>query len=245
MRLHIRNISATLTLIVVSIAGANGDDEMAIDTFLAYMRQPPIELSWGIFEGTVSHKRDGKRHKKMPVELRVRFSSERVSAQVIFNDDQVYMVGQNFLDGLEGTTVHEQRAAQSGAVTLADRGIRPSDLTLSFLYWDFVEELDREKFGGRVCRVVRLRNPQTDETAKVWVSRKYIFPMAVEWFAGERENPYRRLEFKDLKKINDVYVINRIAISNAGWRTIVQFKKIQLAKPDESPVPDDLFRQVD
>ena len=245
MRLHIRIISVTLTLIAVSIAGADDDDEMAIDTFLAYMRQPPIELSWGIFEGTVSHKRDGKRQKKVSVELRARFSSERVSAQLIFNDDQVYMIGQNFLDGLEGTTIHEQRAAQPGAVTLADRGIRPSDLTLSFLYWDFVEELDRERFGGRVCRVVRLRNPQVDETVKIWVSRKYIFPMAVEWFSGEREKPYRRLEFKDLKKINDIYVIDRIAISNAGWRTIVQFKKIQLAKFNDSPVPDDLFRKID
>lgn len=233
-----------ILLCITAIAAGDRVDDMDTATFLAHVRQPRLQKSWGIFKGTVHYLEGHKPKGKLPVELRARFSPERITAQVIFND-QWYLVGQDFRDGIAGTSVVEQKAPVPGAITMADRGLRPSDLTLSFLYWDFVEELPTDKVANHRCRVLRLRHPEAKETVVVWVSHDYLFPMAVEWFAEHQEEPYRRLAFKDPKKVGDVYVIKRIFISNTGWRTKVVFKDIKLAETENEPIPDDLFRTLE
>lgn len=206
------------------------------------VRHPPIMESWAIMTGHVRHKAHGEDTQVLPIELRARFAPQRSLAQLVFNDQEMYMIGQNFGEGIEGTSVIPVKEAAEGITSLQDIGIRPSDLTLSFLYWDFVEDLGEDSYKGRNCRILVFQHPEAGERVQVWVSTKYSFPMQVKWYYEGEEEPYRQLEITDLKKVNDVYMVSTVKVSNPGWKTEVKFRDIDMeeVKADE-PVPEDLF----
>ena len=60
---------------------------------------------------------------------------------------------------------------------LFEFGVDPEDLTFSFIYWDFIEELPRESSRLRECRVMRLKDPTGKGTVNVFFSAKHGFPM--------------------------------------------------------------------
>ena len=224
--------------------GDAGDNEpdLALAQFLDRMRHPPLSESWARMRGTVQHKADGQALIKAPIEVRALFSPRRTLAQLQFNDQERYSVAQTFSEGLKGTTVIREREAKTGEKTLSDLGIRPGDLTLSFLYWDFVEELPSQSLKTRRCRVLKLRNPAGDEEVVAWVTKSEAFPLRVSWCrVGETER-YRELEFTGFEKQQDIWIVKRVQVYNRGWKTVLEFSDITLkAINAAAPAPADLF----
>ncbi|MFT5127000.1 MAG: hypothetical protein ACI8W8_000599 [Rhodothermales bacterium] len=233
----VRNLLLTL-LLVANIAKA--EDEPIAD-FLQAVRHPPLAESWAIMQGTIRHKAKGaKKTQTLPIALRMRLSPARIFAQLISGDER-YLIGQNFADGLHGTSVIPEQRAPEGATTLADVGIRPSDMTLSFLYWEFVDEREADRVGGRACRVVSLAHIEAREHVKVWISKEFRFPLRVHWFKADAKEPYRQLEFAGFEKIDNTWIVKEVDIRNTGWKTEVLFSNNILHHVNDKPVPDDLF----
>jgi hypothetical protein len=214
----------------------------AVKQFLDLVRNPQIEESWAIMRGSIRHKVGMRHGAKLPIEFRARFSRERVRAQLIFNATERYLIGQNYRDGIAGTTVIVEQPAPADAISLREVGIRPSDLTLSFLYWNFAAELPGDNVRGQPCRLMKLVNPAAAEHVLVWISTQYIFPVRVDWYRADADASNRRLEFTGFEKINDLWIVKEVRIRSKGWKTVVKFESTEVELiTTEHPAPDDLF----
>jgi Outer membrane lipoprotein-sorting protein len=117
-------------------------------------------------------------------------------------------------------------------------GIRPEDLSMSFLYWNFQREDDRKALGvARIaCRVFQLANPDSlDEYAMVWISEKYLGPVKVEWYRGSAKTPFQSLEFTEFTEVNKVWVPTIIEMANDKGELQLKFEKLDAAFSKESP----------
>jgi hypothetical protein len=239
----IQSLAFYTVLGLLTALPANAADPIPIDEFLTRMRSPVTSSCWAHMKGRVQHKdpASGKKLKAV-IELRARFTSTDIMAQLVFNDKERYLLGQNYADGAQGTSVIEQVAPAKGDDALHDIGIRPSDLTLSFLFWEFAEELKSTSVSGQKCRVLRLKHPKADETAVVSVSTEYLFPLEVEWYKGDETTSYRKLEFDSLKKMNGFWLVTEVNITGGSWKTGVKFSnnKVEALSAD-APLPKELF----
>lgn len=246
-----------LALGILAIAGGRADEpgtaapEAAADTatmpiadFLDLARHPPLAASWSRLRGEAVHFAGGK-NLKASIELRGLFSPQRSLVQLLFGRSESYSIAQTFADGMKGTSVLQDQAPQPGDLRLEQLGIRPGDLTLSFLYWDFEEELERDSTRAQACRVVILKHPQARERVKVWLTLKQCFPLKVVWQREGENAPYRELEFTGFEKVNDIWVIKKARLEGQDWKTMVTFAEIEarLVTAAEPP-PGDLFRQT-
>jgi len=119
-------------------------------------------------------------------------------------------------------------------------GIQPEDLSLAFIYWDFIREYKKEKVGIHTCRVLLMANPNKEnEYVRVWISQKYLGPMQVHWYSMLDRKPYQTLKFDSFSEKNDVWVPKRITIANKNGRLQIKFKKIDAKFSTE--IPKDLF----
>ncbi|OVE77178.1 hypothetical protein BVX99_03390 [bacterium F16] len=221
---------------------------MPVNMFLAYLRYPRVQSSWMTMKGKLINKsKDGIF--KVPIEVRGRFQEDSWRMQLIISNWERWYVRQNFNDGEFGTSKIQEKKPVTGERSLADYNIRPDDITLSFLYWDFVKEESPEKVSGQHCRVLRLRNRTTSEEALVWVSSKYIFTMKVQWFKKGQTTFHRELLFKDFniykpKSNSDIKIamIEEVRIQGNGWKTMITFEKPEGdIVNDEHLAPVDLF----
>ena len=213
-----------------------------IHQFLELARRPSVQECWAILNGSVRHKGNRKSLKNVPIEIRAHLTPDEVKAQVVFDQFERYLVKQRFSADDGNRSVKHQAKAGDTHIGISEVGLRPDDITLSFLYWDFVKEYPEERVRGQGCRVIKLRRPQDQEYVKVWVSKKYFFPLRVKWFHLEEETSYRTLEFTGFEKIKDAWIIKELKISGSKWKTIIKLKEniVELITPGHS-IPDDLF----
>lgn len=215
--------------------------DLSAVAFLKLVRRPPVQDSWARLRGEVTAQAEGKTV-KLPIDFRARFAPDLLRAQVQLNDHERYIVQQVFADGMAGTSVITEQEPLAGARSLADVGLRPGDLTLSFLYWDFMAELEPATIRGQDCRIFRLQHPQAKEQAVVAIATRFLFPLRVEWYQANAKEPYRRLEFTNFKRDDDVWIVNEAVISNTGWRTKVLFSEVEIHRITAgAPPPADLF----
>ena len=176
---------AKLFLLAISICAfcftAYADTELSAKDFLYRVRHPAGRKRWAIMDGKVIHRRRGEDTVKAFLYLGILFNKDRTLAQVVINKKQGYMVGQAFIKGKDGTSIIPLNEATKEKPILGNFGLRPQDLTMTFLYWEFIKELAEESTKMINCRVLELKSPDGKETAKVWISKKYYFPIKVEW----------------------------------------------------------------
>ena len=221
---------------------SKGKHDPDIQTFLKLVRYPQVQASWATLEGMLRLKKSGEKKVKVPIELRAAINHERISAQLIFNKKERYRIHQKFIGEAESTTITLERQQDVGKLSLTDTGLKPGDLTLSFLYWDFDSELKMDRVRGQRCRVVKLTRPGHDEYVIIWISRKYHFPLTVKWFFKDADDPYRTLEFTGFEKTNTVWIIKELKISMPNQKSIVKFTNSTVHLVDSGkPIPDDLF----
>ena len=217
---------------------------LSAEDFLRIVRHVPGQETWAKMSGTAQHKRPGARRIKAPVRLSIRFTPDRIVARLVFNDSEIYDLGQAF-DPPIATT--EAQIKPGTKPQLGLYGIDVSDMTLSFIYRETIREEKPERVSIFPCRVFMLKGSTEGETARVFVSTEYFFPIKVQWFRSdpgpEQEGqPYRELEIASVKKAedNDFYLIPKLEISGPDWRTKIDFDE-RSAGYAKDGMPRDLF----
>ena len=163
---------------------------------------------------------------------------------MIFNIAERYRILQKFGASSLGNILEREKQGDKETITLSDVGLRPDDITLSFLYWNFTEEIGQERIRGQKCRILKLVNPENKgEFLHMWVSVKYIFPLKVQWFkSNSEEQLVRTLEFTGFQKIKEIWVVKELRIKGRDWKTIVKLKDnvVEFITPTD-PFPENFF----
>ena len=235
-----------LAIFTLSFMTWAAEKEYSSAQFLEVVRHPPGRESWAAMNGTAFHLRRDKDVVEAPLYLGIRFTSERTMAQVVINGNEAYFVGQAYNASKESASVIPANKIGYPKSMLADFGLRPQDLTMTFLFWDFVRELPRMGVKGRECRVFLLESQDKKELAKVYISAEYFFPLKVEWFAlddKELKKPYRTLEISSFKKENDFWIVSSLILYGPGWQTKIEFSQTAAGFKSEN-MPKDLFKDI-
>ncbi len=225
---------ASLHLSLLPILAQDPDSEQ----FLRMVRHPQGKSTWGKLDGKATHQRKNSPLSEAPISFSIRFAPENTFAQLRIGEDEMYSIGQSHFSDKEKVTVIPAAMPQSSI--LSNYGLRPGDLTMSFLFWDFEKELPRESFATQHCRVFILNSPEKGETVKVYISNKHLFPLKVEWTRAGDSRHYRMMEVSNFKKVNELWLIDRLLLSGPGWRTKIEFSNCD-AGLVENGIPEELF----
>lgn len=222
-----------------------GVKELDSAKFLQVVRRPPGRECWAKMNGTAWHRRRGQKMSEASLFLGILFTPQRTLAQIVIGGKQGYYVGQKYAPGCELTSIIPLRKGGYKQSLLADFGLRPEDLTMTFIFWDFVRELPRESIKGQECRVFLLRSPEKakQELVRVFISARYFFPLKVEWVKGEASKAYRYLEVTSFRKENDFWLVSSMNLYGPGWRTRIKFSDTDAGFKDK--LPKDLFKKID
>ena len=224
-----RFICVLTCMAILGFAEENIDlAKLSPQQFLAYVREPLRENAWGQFAGRVTYKANSGVKRKGLLRVRVTFTPESMLTQIVLNNNNVYTLEQTHKRG-EPVSVVLERPEKETSPTLFDFGIEPTDLTFSFIYWDFLEELPIEQGKVGNCRVIRLKEPGKSRTAVVRFNLKYGFPEQISWFDAGKTEAVRKLELKGAKRHeNGLWFIKEMRLDSADWKSMVTFDTVEL-----------------
>jgi len=238
-----------LLLISISIGNCQDKKKPTAEQFMKFVRTPPKEKTWAKLNGkAVNMKRDKKGKRiitESPIYLGVRFTSEMIFAQVVVGKDEIYSVGQPY-SMTKGVVSVIKDGEKSSNELKANFGIKPEDLTMSFIFWNLVKELPEDSVGVISCRIFLLKSPDKKESAKVYISSDNYFPIKVEWSKPKGDKVFtdllRTLEVKSFREVNDLYLIDELMFYGPGWQTKVGFSKCEAGFVKDG-TPKDLFKK--
>jgi len=236
-RLILIFIVAYLPLILMS-----SEDESDGKQFLYSVRMHRGSGTWADLTGEVVHQRRGGSLKKSDIHFAIRFTATQVFAKLLVGKHEGYTIGLFTSPDAERkvSVIPFSSAKDKEQSILKYYGIRPEDLTMSFLYWDFVKELPSERISMQACRVFCLRSPEKQEEVTVFISEKYLFPLKVEWRRMDSKESYRDLSVASFKKVNGLWLTDAIVLSGPGWRTKINFDSCEAGTAKEG-IPQGLF----
>ena len=223
------------------------NEDLSAKDFLKIARKAPASESWAKMEGYATHRRTGAKAIKDNIRIGIRFTSKRITAQIFFADKEFYELGQTF-DVIPVFTkdFSEKDITKS---RIAMYGIDPSDITLAFLYREFVREEKSEAVKTFPCRVFVLKDKNTNGYVRVWLSTEYCFPLKVHWFnksPEKNDKPIREMELGGVKKEDGFYVVSELLLFGTNWRTRIEFEKRSAGLVTENQKsPKDLFLDRD
>ena len=197
--------------------------ELPPKEFLESLRQPLTQDAWGEATGRIISSKKGQRKQEGTLRLRVSFTAEAMYAQLELNEKNVY--GLELLRATAGKSAqHLDLPENEVKPGLFEFGVRPSDLSFSFIFWDFVQELPRSTSRWQDCRVLKLVSPDGDETVDVWFEAEHGFPMEAKWYKKGETKPWRSLIMKGAKRFeNGLWFVKEMQLSGDGWKTAVKF----------------------
>ena len=217
----------------VESASAESMSTLPSQAFLKEIRKPLRIDAWGEFTGSIVNKgAKGKRSGNLRV--RITFTKDAMFTQIVLNDVNVYSLEQKHSGENSNATVKLDLPAKETAPGLFDFGMRPEDMSFSFIYWDFVEELPREKKRMSECRVFRLASPDKDGTVLVWFHASHGFPLEARWFKNDAKEHWCKLELKGAKRhANGLWFVKEMRLEGKDWKTQVSFDHVELNAPGE------------
>ena len=232
-----------------NFANAESEEKISPAQFLKFVRTPPQQKTWAQLQGEIINMKRNKEGKRLiskaDISLAIRFSSEMIFAQVIIGKDEIYSVGQPYSMLQDGATVSKSGDMKSTKLR-GTFGIKPEDLTMSFIFWSFAKELPSTSIRMISCRVFLLISPDKKESAKVYISRNHYFPIKVEWSKALKDKPFgdilRTLEVVSFKEVNKLYLVKTLKFYGPGWRTNISFTKTDAGKVKDG-TPKKLFRK--
>ena len=223
-------------------------EELPLDEFMKFARNPNALSTYAALEGTVQHQRRGEDLKNDTIFFAVLITPDRLTGQVIIGGKEGYAIGQSRKAGNHTTTVLPMPGSDKQN-RLGYMGLRAADLAMGFLFYPVVKELPGEKVSIVPCRVVLLEAPDKSEQVKVYIARRHYFPLKAEFFAKGKPldgMPDRTLETSSFETKNNLYYTKTIKLSGPGWRTRVEFNS---AKADinelESTNPPKIMRKLE
>lgn len=212
-------------IIVATSAAAPARTSSSLADFLAEVRQPFSRTAEGTAEGVIQHR--GKAGtQRMAIELSFRFSADQARATATLQNGEVCKMVWRHGEPASARIVDH---SQTGETTLAQLGIKPEDLTFSFLFWPPVEELRRETVSGQPCRVIRMRNPHNNAEVLGWFSEKFLFPLRLEWYPEPDVEPERVAEFTRFEQQEDgLWFIKTMLVRGQGWKTKITLREANI-----------------
>ena len=216
--------------------------ELAPEEFLAVSRRMPGRRSWALLEGEVVHRREGARTIKAPLRLGLLFTQEQTIAQLDFNNGEIYNIGQVL--GSTPKTVLNTKLGEGKKALLPLYGLEPQDLTMSFLYWDFLREEKGESVRKQSCRKFILKEKgENGRFLRVLISSEYFFPVSAEFFSSDPEkklSPYKTLEITSFVRKENFWYPGKLRLEGDNWKSMVSFGRLE-AGEDMKTLPKDLF----
>ncbi len=199
------------------------EEELPAKAFLEALRQPLTQDAWGEATGRIIYSQKGKSKLEGNLRLKVSFTAEAMYAQLVINDKNFY--GLELMRETAGKSAqHLDLPDDEVKPGLFDFGVRPSDLSFAFIFWDFVEELPRSSSRWQSCRVLKLAAPDGSETVDVWFEADHGFPMEAKWYKKGETKPWRSLIMKGAKRFeNGLWFVKEMQLSGDGWKTAVKF----------------------
>lgn len=210
---------------VLSAVAASGERTSAAE-FLQRARNPKSASTYGRFRGTLQHRRRGQDPREMAIYFGIVIKPRETIGRILVDSRESYLIRQAREAGRDGTSV--VRDPQNAEI-LDWVGMRVSDLTMSFLYYKLVKELDETTLSTVVsCRVLLLESPDDTpggkEYVKVYLEKEHAFPLKAEFFRSpEDKKPFRLVETNGFTQKNDLYYARTILVEGPGWRTKVEF----------------------
>ncbi len=206
--------------------------ELSAGEFLERVRHPAAAESYARMKGIMQHRPDGGRMETLPVALTVLIRRDGTRAELLIDGREGYRINQKRSGETRvepfGTTLRPEPAARRF-------GLRPTDLSMSFLFYDLVREESGTLVKGIPCRVLVLEAPDRSEVVRVYVARSYFFPLKAEFFASREAlsgDPVRTLETGSFKKKNDLYYAEILNLYGPDGRSRVHFSEAELGTPD-------------
>lgn len=223
---------------------ATAEEKPSLDDFLRQVRHPSPTATYAALEGKIQHRRNGEPAKSESIYFAVILQPERMTGQIVVGGTEGYLIGQTRQTGNSETSVIPMRGAAEERNRLGYMGVRPSDLTMSFLYYPAVEELKPDSVRGVDCRVVMLEAPDKSERAKVHIAKNYFFPLKAEFFKPGESAPYRTLEVNSFRQSNGLYYTDELSLYGPGWRTRINFDKSAEVGPYDAAKPPAIIRKL-
>ena len=210
------------------VAGA----ELSTGDFLERVRRPVAAESYARLKGIMQHRPDGGRMETLPVALTVLIRRDGTRAELLIDSREGYRI----LQKRTGETSVEPFGTPLPSEPAVQRfGLRPTDLAMSFLFYELVREESGTLVKGIPCRVLVLRAPDRSEVVRVYVARSYFFPLKAEFYTSQEAlegDPVRTLETGSFRKKNDLYYAEILNLYGPGWRSRVHFSDAELGTPD-------------
>ena len=239
----------TILLLLSNVSSyAKDHREYTSKEFLNISRNSHPKKTWAELIGTVSNKRRDTTVIHAQIKLGMRFTSTRILAKIFIEEDdsnnsqdrlEIYTVGQPYTGELASIIASEKDDELS---LLGDLGLRPEDLTMTFLHWNFNKELDMQSVKTLDCRVLELVNPETNEHVIVYISLKYFTPIKIKWFNKNTNTPYRTVVVSAFETEGDLGAPSELNIYGPGWRSKVDFTNIKLGYTKDG-LPNNLFSE--
>jgi hypothetical protein len=229
---------------LIAAALSPAAEKLPLDAFLRQVRHPSPTATFAALEGTIQHRRSGEPAKSEPLYFAVILQPERMTGQIVVGGTEGYLIGQTRQAGNSETSVIPMRGATEEHNLLGYMGVRPSDLTMSFLYYPATEELKPDSVRGIGCRVVMLEAPDKSERAKVYIAENYFFPLRAEFFKPGETVPYRTLEVNSFRQSNGLYYTDELSLFGPGWRTRINFDKSAEVGPYDAAKPPAIIRKL-
>lgn len=225
---------------VAVVLSAAAEEALTAQAFLARARRPNPVDTFAMLSGRLQHRRTAAAPENISIYFGIIIQKARSTGQLILDNKEGYLLGQT--KEKNGSSVIPMQKSTA----LIDRtGVRASDLTLDFLYFDFEKEEKEETLGGFVlCRVLVLVSPDKKERVKVYLSKSHYFPLKAEFFRPGEKEPWRTLETGGFTKKNDLYYIRRLRIEGPGWRTRIEFQEAELGLYSPAKPPKGLIRKT-
>lgn len=238
-----KRIFFLLTLTAVALLGAE-ENPLSLDAFMRRTRHPNPAATYAALDGTIQHRRGGEPTQSESLYFAVILLPERMTGQIILGGTEGYLIGQTRESGASETSVIPMRGTGEAHNRLGYMGVRPSDLTMSFLFYPVKEELKPDSFRSIDCRVVMLEAPDKSESAKVYIAKNYFFPLKAEFIKPGESTPYRTLEVNSFRKSNDLYYTDELSLYGPGWRTRINFDKAADVGPYDAKKPPAIIRKL-
>lgn len=241
--MKIFSVKHTLVAAVLAAAAMTMAAELPAAAFLERARNPNGQATYGMLDGTLQHRRRGEETLTIPIYFGVVIMPERTIGQLLVDGRESYILGQSRDARHDGTSV-----VHSPDCVLLDKvGVRASDLTMGFLYYDLEKELPNATLSAVVrCRVMLLKSPDTGESVKVYLEINHAFPLKAEFFRPGEDCHFRTLETGGFTEKNGLYYAGSLRVEGPGWRTRIEFdpEKAQIGSYDKKN-PARVIRSVE
>lgn len=237
-----KNYLITVLFVISLSSYALEPSKMESEDFLELCQRQLLGNCWVKMSGKMNiRSTSGKRLKPMPLKFAAQLIPNKIVFKTTVNNNQSFKIESVFGEKHDTRVLEDKLGDDDG---FSKVGIKPEDLSLSFMYWDYIKEYKKDSIGVLriACRVILLGNPDGSQFAKVWLSEKHLGPLRVEWYDPQslkNEKPLQVLTFEDFAEKNKVWVPLEVKITNSKGDLQIKFSDVDAEF--STNIPTDLY----